>query len=703
MHFRSFNRLAPVFVCLAGALAQLSPLSSLADEVIEEIVVTADYRERSLSELPSSVTVLDRQTINESAVQHFEELIFLVPNMNWSGDGHRARYLQIRGIGELEQYEGAPNPSVGLLIDDIDFSGIGTIATLFDVSSIEVLRGGQGSRYGANALAGIVYVRSQQPGPVWDGRIRASAGGDDAASIGLAAGGPLNDAWGIRFSMQKHRANGFRSNTYLGRDDTHERDESTARLKLAWNPGDDWAFEIAALVADIDDGYDAFALDNSMDTLSDKPGRDAQLSKGLSVRGNWFGADQFELIAISSIADSEIQFSFDADWGNDTAWAPYSYDYISENARKRQTMSQELRLLSRPDGRLFDTADWVLGIYYSRLRDGLQTLNQGNYYDPFWDFALDLDDRYAGDFESNTWALYSQAEMPVGEKGRLSAGLRVERRSSDYSDSRGLSLDPGETMAGGELSYHREIDESANVYVSLSRSFKAGGFNLGFVPDGRRNFQREYLWNLEAGIKASWLQDSLRINAAVFYARREDQQVRTSYQLVPNDPASFVFYTDNAARGVTRGAEAEIKWLPTDNWTLFANLGLLDAEFRDFVTPERDLRGREQAHAPGYSFAAGVAYRHGNGFFAGLDVMARDAVYFDVSHDQKSSTYQLVNGRVGYEDDDWMLALWVRNLFDEDYAVRGFYFGNEPPDFPNTLYTRQGDPRHVGITFEKRF
>ena len=83
---------------------------------------------------------------------------------------------------------------------------------------------------------------------------------------------------------------------------------------------------------------------------------------------------------------------------------------------------------------------------------------------------------------------------------------------------------------------------------------------------------------------------------------------------------------------------------------------------------------------------------------------AKDAFYFDVSHDQKSTAYELFNARVGFEAAaDWTAQLWIRNIFDEKYAVRGFFFGNEPPDFPATLYTRLGDPRQVGITFEKRF
>ena len=124
--------------------------ADLPAQTIDEIVVTADFRGRTANEIPASISILDRDEIEQLAVQHFEELVNAVPNLNWSGDGHRARYFQIRGVGELAQYQGAPNPSVGFLIDDIDFSGIGTIATLFDIQQVEVLRGPQGTRYGAN-------------------------------------------------------------------------------------------------------------------------------------------------------------------------------------------------------------------------------------------------------------------------------------------------------------------------------------------------------------------------------------------------------------------------------------------------------------------------------------------------------------------------------------------------------------------------
>ena len=117
----------------------------------------------------------------------------------------------------------------------------------------------------------------------------------------------------------------------------------------------------------------------------------------------------------------------------------------------------------------------------------------------------------------------------------------------------------------------------------------------------------------------------------------------------------------------------------------------------------RSLDGRDQAHAPSYTLAMGGSYRHAGGFNARLDFSARDAFFFDYSHDQRSTAYELVNFRAGYDAQRWSAHLWVRNAFDESYAVRGFYFGNEPPLFENTLYLRQGDPRQSGITFEMRF
>ena len=675
-----------------------------AQERLDEILVTADFRERAAADIPTSVTILDANIIERSAVQHFEEMINQVPNLNWSGDGHRARYLQIRGVGELAQYQGAPNPSVGFIVDDIDFSGIGTIATVYDVERIEVLRGPQGTRYGANALAGLIYVRSAEPTDELEGEARVGVGDDNEFSIGAAMGGPIGTRAGFRLSLQQYESDGFRRNPYLARSDTNGRDEFSLRGKLNWETSNDWTLSLTAMLSDIDNGYDAFAIDNSLTVLSDNPGKDAQRSIGTSLRAVWTGSDAFDLTSITAIADSDIDFSFDADWGNENAWDPVTYDYVSLNDRSRTTINQEFRFTSKPGDRVFNgRATWLAGLFVSRLEEDLETVNRGDYFDPGFNFADSLDDRIVSAFEAQNAAVFGQLDFDVGDAGVFSVGLRVENRSTDYSDSTGLTANPDEAMVGGELSYRHTFRSDLSAYVSLSRGYKAGGFNLGFVPAGQRDFGDEVLWNLEAGIKSAWLNDRLRLSGAVFYNKRLDQQVETSFQLIPNDPASFVFFTDNAAEGSSIGLEAEALWLATEKLQLFANIGLLRAEFDEFNNPLVDLAGRDQAHAPRYTFNVGGVFNFTEQIFARLDIAGKDEFFFDVSHDQKSDSFVLTSLRIGYEAENWTAQVYARNLFDEEYAVRGFYFGNEPPNFPTELFIRQGDPRQVGILFEMRY
>ncbi|MDJ0711847.1 MAG: TonB-dependent receptor [Woeseiaceae bacterium] len=679
---------ALLLVCLSVAAE--------AEETIDEIVVKADFRERPASEIAGSVSIIDAEFIEQASTQHFEELVNVVPNLNWSGDGHRARYFQIRGVGELEQYQGAPNPSVGFLVDDIDFSGIGTVATLFDVESIEVLRGSQGSRYGANALGGLVYLRSTAPSAERNGRLQVMLGEDDARSVGVAFGGSLDDSERVlfRFSAHNHESNGFRDNAFLGRDDTNRRDESTLRFGLELDPAADWSGRLSLVYANVDNGYDAFALDNSYTVLSDKPGTDAQESIGASLRFDWDDVGVGALTSITSFATSTIDFGFDADWGNDDSWSPVLYDYISTSDRERDTVSQEFR---------FVTDSWLFGVYALNLREDLATLNQGEYFDPGYNFADSLDYPFDSEYESTNVALFGQYDRELGAATRLTAGLRIERRTTDYADTDGFASGPSDSLWGGEISISHDLSDNTTSFASISRGYKAGGFNLGVVPDNWRFFDDEAMWTVETGLKSALFDDTLLINAAVFHSWREDQQVRASFQLVPNDPASFGFATVNVGGARSYGVETDLRWIASDAIELYANVGLLFGGFSGSITEFPWLEGRDQAHAPRYTLAAGAVWRNERGFFARVDATARDEFFFDVSHNQASQAYELLHARAGFEGDHWVVHVWGRNLTDEEYAVRGFYFGNEPPDFPSTLYTRLGDPRQIGVTLERRF
>jgi iron complex outermembrane recepter protein len=698
----------PTFLIAAACFAQVwaARVTAQTEPVLEEIIVTAEFREAAARDLPLSVTVIDAEELRATSVQHWEELTGRVPNLSFSGEGSRARYFQLRGIGELEQYEGAPNPSVGFVIDDVDFSSLGSIGTLFDMERVEVLRGPQGTRYGANALGGLIYMRSARPTEELSADFEATAGNDGTRGLGVAVGGPIGPSLGYRFSVHQYESNGFRDNAHLGRDDTYGRDELSARARFEWRPGDRVQVDFTGFHVDVDNGYDAWAIDNGFTTYSDKPGKDAQRSNAASVRVS-ADLDHFTLVSISGAARSDVTFSFDADWGNDDFWDPFVYDFVVDTRRERTTYNQELRLLSEDGAIAGGRGQWLVGAYVLDLSESNDRLLEGVYADGVFCDPCVTEDRVVSDYGANNTALFGQIDLAASDRLELTAGLRWERRSASYADTSGNRFDPTDDMMGGDLTLSWRLAEGVSTYARLARGYKAGGFNIDFAGvdfgdvDGITpediQFGRELLWNLELGVKGQWLDGRLWADASAFRARRENQQIKIPMQLRLGDPTTFVFLTANADRSTHTGLEAALAWRPLDGLTLSGALGLLETKISRFsLFP--GLEGREQAHAPSYTFALGAEYRARSGWWARVDVTGQDEFFFDYAHDQVSTSYALTNLRVGRDWGALSVTLWARNLFDEEYYVRGFFFGNEPPDFPDTLYTRLGDPRHFGVT-----
>ena len=675
---------------LVPNLAQATP-----EQAQLEILVKGATAEAPLKDVPSSATVISQETIVAQGDDHLQNVLALVPNLNWAGGSNRPRFFQIRGIGELEQYEGAPNPSVGLLIDDVDLSGIGTPATLFDIDQIEVLRGPQSIRYGASALAGIISLHSTDPTPTTAARGEFSFGSDNLASGGFAVGGSLpgaNEKILTRISVYHNESDGFRHNQYLDRNDTNGRDETTLRAKTRFLLSPDTTADLSLFVVDLNNGYDAFAIDNSFTTQSDRPGQDAQQTEAAALRLAHRLNKSMLLESVTTGSNSDIDYSYDGDWGNNPFWEPYApYDYFSDTNRERTTVSQEFRVRSEAADYVHgESLKYLAGVFVQRLDEdtSIGQFSDGAEYDR-------LDSSYRAD----TGAVFGHIELPIVKGTSLGFGLRGERRVSKYNDSRNSQFDPAYNMLGGELSLSHDLNQQVRSYLLISRGFKGGGFNAQpSAPADKREYQPEYLWNYEAGVKGSFFKQSVDATLAAFYSQRHDQQVRFGFQSDPTDPLTFIYLTDNAAKGKNLGLEAEAVWRASETWSIFGSGALLDTEFSEYDSTIAPLQGRDQSHAPHWQYAIGTNYQFTDHWFARIDITGKDAFYFDDSNDQRSRPYSLVNAAIGYQTPRLSWTIWARNLFDKKYAVRGFYFGDEPPDFPNKRYEQQGDPLQIGTT-----
>ena len=669
-----------------------------ADEVIlDPMVVSSDFRVKALSNISNAISVLHKDKIIDKASQNIEDVLNNTPNVNFTSGASRAHYIQIRGIGERSQFKSPVNPSVGLIIDGIDVSNSALALTMFDLKQIEVLKGPQGTTYGANGMAGVVSLESNEPSTEIEGHVEATAGNYNTKAYGAAIGGTLIDNTLLgRFSIYKNTSDGFTENTFLNRKDTQNIDELTAKVQLRVLVNENHTIDINMMHVDVDNGYDAFNFDNTHQTQSDEPGRDAQTTDAIAIKSNYQVGDIMHLITKASYSKSDMEYSYDEDWSYTGAFSEdlWPYSSFDKYNRKRNKMDFDLRLVSDTMGRIFnDKADWTLGAYYKNQEEDL--LRDYTYaYGP-----------YNSTFDTKNMAVYGQIDSLVSDKVTLTVGLRAEKWEAVFTDSDALSIDTDEVLVGGKIGLSYKEDENNFHYITLSKGYKPGGVNADNALDNNaRAFKTEHLWNLDVGKTFSNLDGTFKSRLNLFYGLRSDQQVKSSIVQTREDGSTeFIDYLANAAKSNYYGAEAEMDYFATDALHIFTSLGLLRATFDEYKDPNPSalsMNGRAPAQSPEYQYTVGFDYSVTENISFKAYVEGKDSYYFSNRHNEQSDAYELFNASIMYATENFSATLWGRNLADTDYQTRGFgSFGNNPSNgYTTELYTQQGNPRTFGFT-----
>ncbi len=662
--------------------------------VIEEIIVNADYRLSDLNDIPSSVIILDETLIQNRNAQHLEEVLLNAPNVNFSSGSSRARFYQIRGIGERGQFSEPLNSSVGVIIDGIDFSGIGNASMLYDIDQVEVFLGPQGTRYGSNALAGLISLQSKAPTKDLSYGVKLESGNYNSNGLGGYLSGPLSERFSYRISAQQIKSDGFNMNRFLN-DETNTRNERVVRGKINGELLEDVELDLTASTIKLNNGYDAFSLNNDRDTLSDQPGSDLQDSELLSAKITVSRFKHFTFDTLLGYGDSHTEYSYDEDWVYD-GFHPWGYSSTDQYNRDRSTGSTEFRFTSSEEGRiLFDTTDWVFGFYYLGQEESLERT---------YTF---LTQDFISKYDTKRLAIYGETDTQLNDDWNLTFGIRGERFSADYHDSSLVNFSPSENLVGGRMTLTYNTSTETLIYTTISQGYKAGGFNTdGTLDSDLRDFDSEGLLNYEIGFKGMLFDNRFQTQLALFFMNRDDVQISSSIVRTRDDGSSeFIDYIGNAAAGSNYGLEFSANFKATERFDFYGSIGLLKTRYNDFINSAGDnLEGREQAHAPSYQYSLGANIQLGNNIDFGLNILGKDSFYFSDSHGVQSNAYHLINANLSYTWEDWKLMLWGRNLTDEDYFVRGFYFGNDPRDnYLSKGYTQLGEPARVGVTINLDF
>ncbi|WP_133469303.1 TonB-dependent receptor [Paraglaciecola marina] len=669
------------------------------EENIEVITVQGALTATPLSKMATSISVLDETTIAQRQAQHLEEILNRAANVNFASGASRGRFIQIRGIGERSQFTDPVNPSVGYLVDGINYSGLLAGASTFDIGQVEIFKGPNSARFGADGLAGMINVISNEASDETSFDAQFGAANYGSWNIGAAVGGAIIDSLDYRLSVHQNTSDGFIENIWLGRDDTNNVDELTARGKLSWQVTDDLSINTVVHLIDVNNGYDAFSLNRDRTTLSDEPGFDTQESEAVAVTLDYEGLESADLKVQTSFMQADLGYGYDEDWsyvGIAPGWEYSSTDYYF---RDREDSSFEAKLSSK----ISEANAWVVGLYFA-------------------DETEDLTREYtwlANPFESQVdrvdFALFGEYKFSLSDTQWLTTSLRLASQTLDYVDSNLIDEKIDHTDWGAEVSYHQNVGDTSMLYLSLLRSYKMGGVNgqsLSKVDDedvaefrqtilDNAIFDAESLIGIEFGIKGANQDGTLTLDFSTFYQKRDDVQYKNSIV----NGQSFVDFYENSTDGKNYGIEASLNYMLSESLNTFANIGYLRTEISNITRQDgSNIDGRDQAHAPTYHVNAGVNWQLSDSVNWLIEFDAKDEFYYSFSHDNKSDSMLLVHTSLDLELFNWRVSLYARNLFDEEYANRGFYFPNDPRDeYLPHVWEQFGEPRRVGVNFKYQY
>ena len=741
-----------IVLAIATAGVSVPQAVSAADSpVLEEIIVTAERRERNLRKVPIAVSAFDEDAIAVSDLDGIESLQTHVPGLVWGEFGGNAQ-VTLRGIG-VDIPSVSSEPGVALNVDNIYSPRISSFQALFsDLERIEVLRGPQGTLFGRNTTGGAINMITKVPGNEFEGNVSALAGDEGHYRVRGGVTIPLiENQLSTRISVAGEDFDGYNKNLLTG--DTDKREHRFARAVLNWTPNDqfswvtrvmwsddEWDGPINTLGADLND-FVPFPVANVYVQGAVPPddirefnhnAANAQNSESTSVNTvlEWdFGP--VVLKSATSYTDYEYELLQDIDGSE---FPLLAYD---RNSDESETFFQELIMTSDNDSNL----TWVAGVNY--YNDDMESANDDlPLIDPnIGVLALRFD--YAQ--ETEAWAVFGQATYDLTDRVRGTVGLRYsdeEKKISQTVTTKfpfpvafgaliGLPLEPNDTEGSGlvstdpalgsalvscdglestrsfdELTPKFGIDFDLNdevmVYASATKGYKAGGISNAACRD---EYEAEKVWVYEAGFKSQLLENRLRLNMLAFYTEFDNYQANLLVQgsgEIRNIPESDVF-----------GVEAELTALLGDYLTIDAGFSYLDAESGSFDTEDPiflnqlDIDGVQLPRSPETSFFINASLDWPLGSFGDgtlrYEFSWSDEYYFGIFNwpFDRQESFDVHNARLVLRPaavDGLAVHLFVNNLTDEEYRQ-----GNIAALLPGNALIQWAAPRNWGVEVTLEF
>jgi iron complex outermembrane receptor protein len=687
--------------------------------VLEEVLVTATRRETKLSETPISMSVVTAEQIDHQRIVNFSDVELAVPNLVYTEITRQETFFSIRGTGVDNDTPGS-DTGVSVFVDGVPRTGVHDHnPDLFDLQSIEVLRGPQGTLFGRNTTGGAVIIRTLAPSfePTYKGQL--TYGNDNLVEAnGLATGPLVADVLAGKVSFLLHGRDGYIDNSVQNRKSGREKSGSL-RAQLLWTPaqsvrvvfGGDYLRDTSESRLGL---LESTFVPSLFPTLQFGPEvtnaaltpRGSNTIVGLSATADWSTAAG-TLTSISGYRAVTASLTY-APLGDPVT------ELLSEQQVKDRQYSEEIHFAS-PTGRRLSWLGGLFFLHVNRLDDDLYTVfpTPGTVisflYPPGAQSAHNQEvlTTSRAVFGEATYALRDTLDLTVG--GRYSSERRSGHSEVTPTEASGpyahswSAFTPKATLA---------FKPSAQLlaYATVAKGFTSGGFDASASTNAglRTPFNPETVLNYELGTKITARDRTLNIDAAVFLADYKNLQ-RTAFD---SDPSVNAYRTTNAAKARVKGIEAQFTWLPAKWLTVGADYAYTDAKYREYNVLQNDgsiisysgntlpQTPKQQVHLAGevttpWSTAGGVVV-------AGADYTYRSEIQFVDANDTPQAIVNetrfngIVNLHLGWRsaNEKFVFNLSAKNVSDKR-ALVSF------PDFTPYFATFQelGNPQdHIYLT-----
>ena len=671
----------------------------------------------------SNISIIDNQMFSMNGSNHFQDILSLTPNLDFSGGTSRAKYFQIRGLGELSQFagEGAPHFYVGYIVDDIDFSGIGMIGMLDDIKQVEIFKGPQSMAYGPNSMAGVINLVSNNPTDNFNLNTEMSIYSKNGFKINSSISLPIYKNLNSRFTLMHNYNNGMIKNKFRNIYDSNSKDESLFRAKFIFTPNESIEMNLTLYSIDLDNKYDIWTPDNNgFTTYTDYQGYDKQKTNAFSLKSN-FQIANGSITHIVSYSDNHMTYSYDGDWANDEFWQNQPYNWYGDNEgyewnfpdntlRNRRTKTNELRINKIINKNL----DATIGIYFSET---IENDNRTGYL--FAGYA----DNIKSKFLLRNNAIYIQYNQIINNFSKILYTLRTDMNQTNQylefskfnyytynNDVNNFSAHINDNgLIGGSIQFHHSLDDNYTISFSTSRGYKTSGINqtqssyfLNY-DNQFRYYETEYSENIEFGI--SYFSNNLEYTITHFYLYRTNPQLRLFYQFDLSNPNSFDYATINSNYGYNYGIEIDFKANINNIFSMYGGLSTLKTYISKFIFEEKNYGGRENAHSPKFTMNAGFKLdfsKYINQLSLNFNSSYKSSFYFDDQNNHKSKPYTISNCSINYSYKNIELSIWGKNIFNKRYPVRGYTFALDPTYEIND-WKSFGDLSSYGLTLKYNF